>query len=53
MWCKTLNIRCVTRGTDPVLERAQANNYKLKQGLWAENDKEIRAAQDKLKKVNT
>ena len=49
--CKTLNIRCVTRGTDPVLEREQADNLKLKQGLWSENDKEIRTALDKLKKV--
>ena len=50
-WCKTLDIKCVTKGTDLILERAQANNYKLKKGLWAENDKEIRAALDKLKKV--
>ena len=50
-WCKTLNIRCVTKGTDPFLEREQAVNLKLKQGLWREKDKEIRTALDKLKKV--
>ena len=50
-WCKNLNIRCVTMGTDPVLDREQADNLKLKQGLWRENDKEIRTALDKLKKV--
>ena len=44
-------MRCVTRGTDPIIERAQADNYKIKKGLWAENDKEIRTALDKLKKV--
>ena len=38
-------------GTDPVLDREQADNLKLKQGLWKENDKEIRTALDKLKKV--
>ena len=50
-WCKNLNIRCVTRGTDPVLDRELAENLKLKQGLWRKDDKEIRTALDKLKKV--
>ena len=49
--CKTLNIRYVTRGTDPLLEREQADNLKLEQGLWSENYKEIRTALEKLKKI--
>ena len=32
-------------------ERAQADNYKLKKELWAENDKKIRASLDKLKRL--
>ena len=38
-------------GKDPVLDRGQSDNLKLKQVLWRENDKEIRTALDKLKKV--
>ena len=29
-WCKKLNIRCVTMGTDPIPERDSADNFKLK-----------------------
>ena len=50
-WCKKLNIRCVTRGTDPVPERASSDDFKLKKGLWRENDKDIRQEKDKLEKV--
>ena len=32
-WCKKLNIRFLTRGTDPIPEKARADNFKLKQGL--------------------
>ena len=49
--CKKLNIRCVTKGTDPIPARAKSDEYNLKKGLWAENDKEIRAALKELKKV--
>ena len=41
----------MVQDTDPILERERADNYKLKKGLWAENNKEIRASLDKLKKV--
>ena len=50
-WCKKLNIRCVTRGTDPIPEKARADNFKLKQGLWRENDKDIRLEMDQREKV--
>ena len=50
-WCKKLEIRYVIIGTNPILEMEQADNLKLKRGLWKENDKEIRAALDELKKV--
>ena len=50
MWSKTLDFRCVTKGTDPILAGAKSDDFKLKKGLWAENDKEIRASLDKLKK---
>ena len=49
-WCKKLNVRCVTKGTDPILAGAKSDEFKLKKGLWAENDKEIRAALDSFKK---
>ena len=49
--CKKLNVRCVTQGTDPILARASTDEYNLKKGLWAENDKEIRAALSELKQV--
>ena len=29
-WCKKLNIRCVTMGTDPKPANAKADNFKLK-----------------------
>ena len=38
-------------GTDPNKEKEQADNLKLKRGLWKENDKEIRAELDELSKV--
>ena len=38
-------------GTDPVLDRKQTDNLKVKQGLWKENDKEKRTALEKLEKV--
>ena len=38
-------------GTNPIKEIEQADNKKLKRGLWKENYKEIRAALDELKKV--
>ena len=38
-------------GTDPIPERASSDNFKLKQGLWRENDKDIRQEKDKLEKV--
>ena len=49
--CKKLEIRCVTMGTNPLKEMEQADNLKLKRGLWKENNKEIRAELDELKKV--
>ena len=45
-WCKKFDIRCVTMGTDPNKEKEQADNLKLKRGLWKENDKEIRVDLD-------
>ena len=50
-WCKKLNIRCVTRGTDPIPEKARADDFKLKQALWRENDKDIRLEMDQKEKV--
>ena len=50
-WCKKLNIRCITRGTDPIPENARADDFKLKQALWRENDKYIRLEMDKKDKV--
>ena len=38
-------------GTDPVPERAGLDDFKLKQGLWAENDKDIKLVKDELDKV--
>ena len=49
-WCKRLNVRCATKGTDPILAGAKSDKFKLKKGLWAENEKEIRAAMNGLKK---
>ena len=49
--CKKLNIRCVTRGTDPIPENARADDFKLKQALWRENDKEIRLEINQKEKV--
>ena len=40
-------------GTDPTPANARADNFKLKQALWAENDKEIRLELDKKEKVNS
>ena len=37
-------------GTDPLPAKARSDDFKLKKALWAENDKEIRADLDKLKK---
>ena len=37
-WCKKLGIRCVTKGTDPDKEKEQADNLKLKRGLWREKE---------------
>ena len=51
-WCNKLNIRCVTMGTDPLPAKARSDDFNLKKALWAENDKEIRADLNKLKKVN-
>ena len=51
MYSKKLNVRCFTKGTDPILAGAKADEFKLKRGLRAENDKKIRVALDKLKKV--
>ena len=45
------NIRCVTMGTDPLPEKARSDNFKLKKALRAENDEEIQADLNKLKKV--
>ena len=50
-WCKTLDVRCVSEGTDPTQAGAKVDDFKFKKGLWAKNDKEIRVALDKLKKV--
>ena len=52
-WCKTIYVRCVTKGTDQTLAGAKADDFKLKKRLWAENYKEIRVAMDKLKKSKT
>ena len=38
-------------GTDPVPERARLDEFKLKQGLWGENDKDIKVVKDDLEKV--
>ena len=50
-WCKKLNIRCVTKGTDPIPERARMDEFKLRQGLWRENDKDIKLVKDNKPKV--
>ena len=39
-------------GTDPIPERASSDDFKLKKGLWRENDKDIRQEKDELEKVN-
>ena len=31
-WCNKLNIRCVTKGTDPIPARASTDEYNLKRG---------------------
>ena len=38
-------------GTNSLPEMEQADNLKLKRGLWKENDKEIRAELDQLNKA--
>ena len=38
-------------GTDPIPAKARTDEFNLKKALWAENDKEIRADLNKLKKV--
>ena len=50
-WWKKFNIRCVTKGTNPIPEMEQADNLKLKRGVWKENYKEIGAELDEQKKV--
>ena len=41
-WCKNLNIRCVTMGTDPILDREQAENLKyIKKGIVERNKDSI------------
>ena len=36
---------------DPITERARADIFKLKKGLWRENDKDMRLEMDQRKKV--
>ena len=50
-WCKKLNVRCVTMGTDPSQAKARTDEFNLKKALWAENYKEIREALNGLEKV--
>merc|ERR1712086_498832 len=50
-WCKKFKIRCVTRGTNPIRDKAKYDEFMLKKGLWKENDKDIRVEKDKLSKV--
>ena len=50
-WCKKLDIRCVTKGTDPNPKKARMDEFKLKQGLWRENDKDIKFEKDQRSKV--
>ena len=38
-------------GTDPIPERACADDFKLKKGLWRENDKDIRIKMDQHEKI--
>ena len=38
-------------GTDPIPERARLDEFKLKQGLWRENDKNIKLVKDGKPKV--
>ena len=38
-------------GTDPVPERARLDEFKMKKGLWAENDKDIKQEKYELAKV--
>ena len=38
-------------GTDQIPERASADDFKLKKGLWRENDKDIRLEMDQREKV--
>ena len=49
-WCNKLNVRCVTMGTEPIPAKARSDDFKIKQALWAENDKEIRMELDKKEK---
>ena len=37
-------------GTDPIPAKARSDDFKLKQALWAENEKEIQIELDKKKK---
>ena len=39
------------QGSDPIPARGRTDEFNLKKGLWAENNKEIRAALNELKKV--
>merc|ERR1711892_1064223 len=50
-WCKKLNIRCVTRGTNPIRDKAKYDEFMLKKGLWKEHDKDIKIVKDELSKV--
>ena len=38
-------------GTDPIPERARADDFKFKKGLWRENDKDTRLEMDQREKV--
>ena len=50
-WCKQLNVRCLTKETDPISAKARTDKFYLKKVLWAENDKERRENLNELKKV--
>merc|ERR1712128_109211 len=50
-WCKKFKIRCVTRGTNPIKDKAKYDEFMLKKGLWRENDKDIKIEKDELSKV--
>ena len=38
-------------GTDPIPERANSDDFKLKKEIWRENDKDIKRELDQLDKV--